>query len=96
MPAEDSFVHNASTQVVCMNTIPAPSSGCARGATGRVADEVLMLSLVTNVVFISDTYRSIKAEVEAEVCDQTRCHTHRSVYRGSLQFADHPIEVPPM
>jgi purine nucleoside phosphorylase len=29
--------------------------------------EVLVLSLVTNMVVIPDTYRSIKAEVEAEV-----------------------------
>jgi len=32
--------------------------------------EVLLLSLVTNMVVIPDTYRSIKEEVEAEVCEQ--------------------------
>jgi len=32
--------------------------------------EVLLLSRVTNMVVIPDTYRSIKEEVEAEVCEQ--------------------------
>lgn len=63
-PAEGRFLRNAGAHVVGMSTIPEVV------AAREEKLEVLVLSLVTNLVVIPDTYRSIKAEVEAEVCDQ--------------------------
>jgi purine nucleoside phosphorylase len=60
-PAEGRFLRNAGAHVVGMSTIPEVV------AAREEKLEVLVLSLVTNMVVIPDTYRSIKAEVEAEV-----------------------------
>jgi len=63
-PAEGRFLRNAGAHVVGMSTIPEVV------AAREEKLEVLLLSLVTNMVVIPDTYRSIKEEVEAEVCEQ--------------------------
>ena len=60
-PAEGRMLRNAGADVVGMSTIPEVLAGKEEGL------EVLVLSLVTNAVVIPDRYRSIKAEVEAEV-----------------------------
>ena len=60
-PAEGRMLRNAGADVVGMSTIPEVLAGKEEGL------EVLVLSLVTNAVVIPDKYRSIKAEVEAEV-----------------------------
>jgi purine-nucleoside phosphorylase len=63
-PAEGRFLRNAGAHVVGMSTIPEVV------AAREEKLEVMVLSLVTNTVVIPDTYRSIKAEVEAELAGQ--------------------------
>lgn len=60
-PAEGRFLRNAGAHVVGMSTIPEVVAAREENM------EVMVLSLVTNQVVIPDTYRSIKAEVKAEV-----------------------------
>lgn len=62
-PAEGLFLRNAGAHVVGMSTIPEVVAAREENL------EVMVLSLVTNQVVVPDTYRSIKAEVEAEVRD---------------------------
>ena len=60
-PAEGRFLRNAGAHVVGMSTIPEVV------AAREEKLQVMVLSLVTNQVVIPDTYRSIRAEVKAEV-----------------------------
>lgn len=60
-PAEGQFLRNAGAHVVGMSTIPEVVAAREENL------EVMVLSLVTNLVVIPDTYRSIKAEVKAEL-----------------------------
>lgn len=60
-PAEGRMLRNSGADVVGMSTIPEVVAGEEEGL------EVLVLSLVTNMVVIPNKYRSIKEEVEAEV-----------------------------
>lgn len=60
-PAEGRFLRAAGAHVVGMSTIPEVI------AAREERLEVVVLSLVTNLVVIPDKYRSIKDEVEAEV-----------------------------
>ena len=62
-PAEGRMLRNAGADVVGMSTIPEVVAGKEEGL------EVLVLSLVTNMVVIPDKYRSIREEVEAEVSE---------------------------
>lgn len=62
-PAEGRMLRNAGADVVGMSTIPEVLAGKEEGL------EVIVLSLVTNMVVIPNKYRSIKEEVEAEVSD---------------------------
>ncbi|KAG2347241.1 purine and uridine phosphorylase [Suillus weaverae] len=63
-PAEGLFLRNAGAHVVGMSTIPEVV------AAREEKLEVMVLSLVTNMVVVPDIYRSIKAEVEAELAGQ--------------------------
>ncbi|KAI0372565.1 hypothetical protein BV20DRAFT_964173 [Pilatotrama ljubarskyi] len=60
-PAEGRMLRNAGADVVGMSTVPEVLAGKEEGL------EVLVLSLVTNMVVIPNKYRSIKDEVEAEL-----------------------------
>ncbi|KAG9313773.1 nucleoside phosphorylase domain-containing protein [Chiua virens] len=60
-PAEGRFLRNAGVHVVGMSTIPEVVAAREEGL------EVMVLSLVTNMVVIPDKYRSIRDEVEAEL-----------------------------
>lgn len=60
-PAEGRMLRNAGADVVGMSTVPEVLVGKEEGL------EVMVLSLVTNMVVIPQKYRSIKEEVEAEV-----------------------------
>lgn len=60
-PVEGRFLRNAGAHVVGMSTIPEVV------AAREEKLDVIVLSLVTNQVVIPDTYRSIKAEVKAEL-----------------------------
>lgn len=60
-PAEGRMLRNAGADVVGMSTIPEVLAGKEEGL------EVIVLSLVTNMVVIPNKYRSIKEEVEAEL-----------------------------
>ncbi|CDO77863.1 hypothetical protein BN946_scf184668.g7 [Trametes cinnabarina] len=60
-PAEGRMLRNAGADVVGMSTVPEVLAGKEEGL------EVLVLSLVTNMVVIPNKYRSIKEEVEAEL-----------------------------
>ncbi|KAI0816918.1 hypothetical protein BC628DRAFT_1334015 [Trametes gibbosa] len=60
-PAEGRMLRNAGADVVGMSTVPEVVAGKEEGL------EVLVLSLVTNMVVIPGKYRSIKVEVEAEL-----------------------------
>ena len=60
-PAEGRFLRNAGADVVGMSTVPEVVAAREEGM------QVLVLSLVTNLVVIPETYRSIKEEVAAEV-----------------------------
>lgn len=60
-PAEGRFLRAAGADVVGMSTIPEVL------AAREEKLEVIALSLVTNFVVIPDTYRSMKAEVQAEL-----------------------------
>jgi len=61
-PAKGRLLRSLGADVVGMSTIPEVLAAREMGV------EVSVLSLVTNAVVIPDEYRSIKAEVEAEVC----------------------------
>ncbi|KAH7920425.1 hypothetical protein BV22DRAFT_1107678 [Leucogyrophana mollusca] len=63
-PAEGRFLRNAGAHVVGMSTIPEVV------AAREERMEVMVLSLVTNMVVIPEKYRSIKEEVEAELAGQ--------------------------
>ncbi len=79
-PAEGRMLRNAGADVVGMSTIPEVLAGKEEGL------EVLVLSLVTNMVVIPDKYRSIREEVEAEV-GASRPSIHSclsSLLRGQL------------
>jgi len=71
-PAEGRFLRAAGADVVGMSTIPEVIVAREEGL------EVLVLSLVTNFVVIPDKYKSVREEVEAEVCGpfclQVTCH----------------------
>ncbi|KLO06620.1 inosine guanosine and [Schizopora paradoxa] len=60
-PAEGLFLRRSGADVVGMSTIPEVVVAREEGL------EVLVLSLVTNMVVINETYRSIKDEVKAEL-----------------------------
>ncbi|EIW53184.1 inosine guanosine and [Trametes versicolor FP-101664 SS1] len=60
-PAEGRMLRNAGADVVGMSTVPEVLVGKEEGL------EVMVLSLVTNMVVIPQKYRSIKEEVEAEL-----------------------------
>ncbi|KAF9653637.1 inosine guanosine and xanthosine phosphorylase family protein [Thelephora ganbajun] len=60
-PAEGRFIRAAGADVVGMSTVPEVLAAKEEGL------EVIALSLVTNFVIIPDTYRSIKAEVKAQL-----------------------------
>jgi len=60
-PAEGRFLRNAGAHVVGMSTIPEVVAAREEGL------EVMVLSLVTNIVVIPNKYRSIRDEVEAEL-----------------------------
>lgn len=60
-PAEGRYLRNAGADVVGMSTVPEVVVAREEGM------QVLVLSLVTNFVVIP-SYRSIREEVEAEVC----------------------------
>ncbi|KAG8926809.1 hypothetical protein FRC02_008645 [Tulasnella sp. 418] len=59
--AEGRFLRSAGADVVGMSTVPEVVAARQAGV------EVLVLSLVTNPVIIPDSYRSARAEVEAEI-----------------------------
>ena len=61
-PAEGRFLRAAGADVVGMSTIPEVLAAREMGI------EVAVLSLVTNAVVIGDSYRSVREELEAEVC----------------------------
>jgi purine-nucleoside phosphorylase len=61
-PAEGRLLRTAGADVVGMSTVPEVLAAREEGM------DVCVLSLVTNAVVIPETYRSIRAEVEAEVC----------------------------
>ncbi|TFK29467.1 inosine guanosine and xanthosine phosphorylase family protein [Coprinopsis marcescibilis] len=63
-PAEGRFLRNAGADVVGMSTIPEVLAGREEGLN------VMVMSLVTNFVVIPDQYRSIRAEVKAELAGQ--------------------------
>jgi len=63
-PAEGRFLRNAGAHVVGMSTIPEVTAAREEGL------EIMVLSLVTNMVVIPDKYRSIREEVEAELAGQ--------------------------
>ncbi|EGO01230.1 hypothetical protein SERLA73DRAFT_179356 [Serpula lacrymans var. lacrymans S7.3] len=60
-PAEGRFLRTAGADVVGMSTVPEVVAAREEGL------EVLVLSLVTNMVVIPEKYRSIREEVEAEL-----------------------------
>ncbi|KAF8452462.1 hypothetical protein L210DRAFT_3518695 [Boletus edulis BED1] len=60
-PAEGRFLRDAGAHVVGMSTIPEVIAAREEGL------EVMVLSLVTNMVVIPEKYRSIRDEVEAEL-----------------------------
>ena len=62
-PAEGRFLRNAGAHVVGMSTIPEVVAAREEGL------EIMVLSLVTNMVVIPNKYRSIRDEVEAEVSE---------------------------
>jgi len=64
-PAEGRFLRNAGAHVVGMSTIPEVIAARVEGL------EVMVLSLVTNMVVIPEKYRSIRDEVEAELAGRT-------------------------
>lgn len=64
-PAEGRFLRAAGADVVGMSTVPEVVAARDEGMN------VIVLSLVTNAVVIPGEYRSIKAEVEAEVRDSS-------------------------
>lgn len=61
-PAEGRFLRAAGADVVGMSTVPEVVAARAEGIN------VMVLSLVTNFVVIPENYRSIRQEVEEEVC----------------------------
>jgi purine-nucleoside phosphorylase len=60
-PAEGRFLRNAGADVVGMSTVPEVVAARDEGM------EVMVLSLVTNLVVIPQSYWSIREEFEAEV-----------------------------
>lgn len=64
-PAEGRFLRNAGADVVGMSTVPEVTAAKEEGLN------VMVLSLVTNFVVTSSSYRSIREEVEAELAGQS-------------------------
>lgn len=62
-PAEGRFLRDAGAHVVGMSTVPEVIAAREEGL------EIMVLSLVTDMVVIPEKYRSIRDEVEAEVCE---------------------------
>ena len=60
-PAEGRFLRAAGGDVVGMSTVPEVVTAHDEGL------QVVVLSLVTNMVVIPEQYRSVREEVEAEV-----------------------------
>ena len=91
-PAEGRLLRAAGADVVGMSTVPEVLAAREEGL------EVIALSLVTNPVIIPDTYRSIKAEVKAEVSPiPLSTYPEKSVYRFLcfIQLAGEIVEDPP-
>lgn len=70
-PAEGRFLRAAGADVVGMSTVPEILAAKEEGM------EAMALSLVTNFVAIPDKYRSIREEVDAEVCFPAFHFVHR-------------------
>ncbi|KAH7882986.1 nucleoside phosphorylase domain-containing protein [Phlebopus sp. FC_14] len=87
-PAEGRFLRNAGAHVVGMSTIPEVVAAREENL------EVMVLSLVTNLVVIPDKYRSIKAEVKAELSGKpihlppTETASHEEVLAVGKQKAE--------
>ncbi|KAI0059935.1 inosine guanosine and xanthosine phosphorylase family protein [Artomyces pyxidatus] len=87
-PAEGRFLRNAGGDVVGMSTVPEVVAARDEGMN------VLVLSLVTNLVVIPDGYRSVREEVEAEIAGQsivrapTPTVSHEEVLSVGKQKAD--------
>ncbi|KZV72580.1 purine and uridine phosphorylase [Peniophora sp. CONT] len=64
-PAEGRFLRAAGGDVVGMSTVPEVVTAHDEGL------QVVVLSLVTNMVVIPDQYRSVREEVEAELAGQS-------------------------
>jgi len=61
-PAEGKLLRAAGADVVGMSTVPEVLAAREEGM------DVMVLSLVTNMVVIPEKYASVREEVEAEVC----------------------------
>jgi len=87
-PAEGRFLRNAGADVVGMSTIPEVIVAREEGL------EVIVLSLVTNLVVIPDGYRSVREEVEAELTGTPlpvvveAVVTHEEVLQVGIQRAE--------
>jgi purine-nucleoside phosphorylase len=77
-PAEGRFLRAAGADVVGMSTIPEVLAAREMGI------EVAVLSLVTNAVVIPQSYRSVREEVEAEVCISWSQQQARTLIRSSF------------
>ncbi|KAI0049532.1 inosine guanosine and xanthosine phosphorylase family protein [Auriscalpium vulgare] len=87
-PAEGRFLRSVGGDVVGMSTIPEVVAARDEGLN------VLVLSLVTNLVVIPDSYRSVREEVEAEIAGlsiarpSTPTVTHEEVLAVGKQKAE--------
>jgi purine-nucleoside phosphorylase len=89
--AEGRFLRAAGADVVGMSTIPEVVASREEGM------EVLVLSLVTNEVAIPEMIRSVKAEVEAEVCHSwSLCRSWASTHQWLYQLAGKPLDIMPV